>query len=211
MTTTMKKRKMKTSKSDFTKTCVRCALHRHRTRVVFGKGSKRSGIVICGEAPGKDEDRKGRPFVGRCGKLLKTFLKSAGLRRKDVFITNACLCRPLNNRPPSEKEIKACRPRLLNTLRQLRGRCILLGLSASKAVLGIEHPVWGTVYRKYGLPMVCVKHPGWYLKGHMDYLAFGEKEFMNVVKSLLELDADTFKNLELDYSFDLDRKKREAK
>ena len=204
--TMMKTKMMRTSKSDFTKTCVRCALHRHRTQVVFGKGSKRSGIVICGEAPGKDEDRKGRPFVGRCGKILKAFLKSAGLRRKDVFITNACLCRPLNNRPPTKAELRACRPRLRRTIRQIAQGVLILGRSAARAVLNVDYPIWGVVYKKYGIPMVCLKHPGYLLHGHMIELEYYIKDFVSSIKTLQTINHYSFKRTNLELQIDLDVK-----
>jgi len=198
--------KMRTmSNKDFTKKCVRCSLHKHRTKVVFGRGDKYTTIVIVGEAPGRDEDRLGAPFVGRCGKLLDTMLKEAKLTRKKVFITNACLCRPLNNRPPTLAEIKACRPRLRNTLRQIGAGAIILGRSASKAVLGIGYPLWNTVYKKYGKPMVCLKHPGWFLKGHMIEFEYGVKDFVNVVKVIQSINSYSFKRTELSIDTDLDK------
>lgn len=195
------------SNKDFTKKCVRCSLHEHRTRVVFGRGDKYANIVICGEAPGRDEDRLGAPFVGRCGKLLNTMLKEAKLTRKKVFITNACLCRPLNNRPPTLAEIKACRPRLRNTLRQIGQGVIILGRSASKAVLGVSYPLWNTVYKKYGKPMVCLKHPGWFLKGHMIEFEYGVKDFVNAVKVIQSINKHSFRRTELSIDTDLDVKR----
>ncbi len=87
--------------------CKRCPLYKFRTNVVIGEGAKNS-IMLVGEAPGKNEDIVGRPFVGRAGKILDELLANVGLKRKDIFITNLVKCRPPNNRDPLEEEIKAC-------------------------------------------------------------------------------------------------------
>ena len=95
--------------------CVACDLHESRTNVVFGEGNARSPLVLVGEGPGETEDRTGRPFVGRAGKLLDECLRECGILRKHVFVTNVVRCRPtleeggrLKNRPPRTDEANTC-------------------------------------------------------------------------------------------------------
>jgi len=89
--------------------CTLCELFRSRTKAVPGEGKTRSPeLMIVGEAPGRNEDLKGRPFVGAGGKLLDSLLEKAGLRREDVFITNVVKCRPPKNRKPKPEEIEIC-------------------------------------------------------------------------------------------------------
>ena len=95
--------------------CVACPLHENRTNVVFGEGNPNSPLVIVGEGPGETEDKTGRPFVGRAGKLLDECLHECGILRKHVFITNVVRCRPtleengrLKNRPPRTDEANTC-------------------------------------------------------------------------------------------------------
>jgi len=92
--------------------CTRCRLHTGRTRSVPGEGHPDTEVVFVGEAPGMNEDREGRPFVGRAGDLLVRMLGTIGWRREDVFITNVVKCRPPDNRDPEPDEIEACRPYL---------------------------------------------------------------------------------------------------
>ena len=92
--------------------CEKCPLHLNRKRAVPGEGNPNSRIMFVGEAPGRNEDEMGRPFVGAAGKLLEELLISIGLRRQDVFITNVVKCRPPNNRDPRPEEIEACLPYL---------------------------------------------------------------------------------------------------
>ena len=88
--------------------CQKCQLANARNNVVFGKGNEKSNILIIGEAPGKEEDLIGEPFIGRAGKLLTEILFSINLSRNDVYITNTVKCRPPENRNPSSTEISSC-------------------------------------------------------------------------------------------------------
>ncbi len=97
--------------------CKRCPLHLTRTNAVPGEGNPRARIVFVGEAPGRNEDLQGRPFVGAAGKLLTELLEKIGLTREEVFITNVVKCRPPNNRDPRPEEISACLPFLERQLR----------------------------------------------------------------------------------------------
>ncbi len=92
------------------RSCTRCRLHEGRTHAVPGEGEPDTEVVFVGEGPGFNEDREGRPFVGRAGGLLVRLLQSIGWRREDVFITNVVKCRPPDNRDPAPDEIAACAP-----------------------------------------------------------------------------------------------------
>jgi DNA polymerase len=96
--------------------CTACRLHEGRTRAVPGEGDPDTEVVFVGEGPGFNEDREGRPFVGRAGQLLVRLLAGIGWRREDVFITNVVKCRPPDNRDPQPDEIAACAPYLRRQL-----------------------------------------------------------------------------------------------
>jgi DNA polymerase len=99
--------------------CTNCRLHATRTRAVPGEGDPDTEVVFVGEGPGFNEDRLGRPFVGRAGDLLVKLLGHVGWRREDVFITNVVKCRPPDNRDPQPDEIAACAPYLRRQLEAL--------------------------------------------------------------------------------------------
>ena len=105
--------------------CTLCPLSRSRTSTVPGEGSSSPDIMFIGEAPGFHEDRQGRPFVGPAGKLLEELLRSIGLGRQDVYITNMVKCRPLNNRDPLPGEIETCRQYLDRQIEILKPRVIV--------------------------------------------------------------------------------------
>ncbi len=94
-------------------TCTLCPLAKGRTQVVFGVGASAADLLFVGEAPGRDEDLAGEPFVGRSGKLLDRLMaEEIGLTRAECYIANVVKCRPPQNRDPAPKEIEACRPYL---------------------------------------------------------------------------------------------------
>ena len=99
--------------------CTRCRLHETRTKAVPGEGDPDTEVIFVGEGPGFNEDREGRPFVGRAGGLLERLLGHVGWRREDVFITNVVKCRPPENRDPEPDEMAACAPFLRRQLEVL--------------------------------------------------------------------------------------------
>lgn len=112
--------------------CARCPLSERRTNAVPGEGSYDTPLMFVGEAPGADEDRLGRPFVGRAGQLLTRIIAAMQFKREDVYITNVVKCRPPENRTPLRPEIEACRPYLLEQIRTIRPRVIVsLGKTAT--------------------------------------------------------------------------------
>ena len=117
--------------------CHRCKLWDTRQNVVVGRGNLQASIMIIGEAPGQNEDETGLPFVGRAGQLLEKILASVKLdSKKDVYIANINKCRPPGNRNPTTEEIKACKPYLLEQIRLVDPKIILLtGATALKGLL----------------------------------------------------------------------------
>lgn len=116
--------------------CHRCSLGEARTRLVFGVGRPDAEVMLIGEAPGRNEDLKGEPFVGAAGVLLDELLGSIGLGRDDVYIANILKCRPPGNRDPRPDEIETCTPFLREQVRLVAPRVIVtLGNFATKFVL----------------------------------------------------------------------------
>jgi len=124
-------------------TCDGCALHERRTNVVWGEGDPFSPLVLIGEGPGDQEDKTGRPFVGRAGQLLDKALDDAGVGRANVYITNTLKCRAADwatgkpvNRAPQEDEVAACRRWLVPQLEQLKPKVILcIGAPSAKNLI----------------------------------------------------------------------------
>jgi uracil-DNA glycosylase family 4 len=119
------------------KGCPLCKLARTRKNAVPGEGQLAAKIMFIGEAPGRSEDDKGRPFVGAAGKILDDMLQKAGIERSQVFITNVVKCRPPNNRVPEEDEAAACRPYLDRQIALIKPKVIcILGSTAYSSLLG---------------------------------------------------------------------------
>lgn len=116
--------------------CVKCSLSKTRTNAVPGKGNPNAEILFIGEAPGRNEDLKGEPFVGSAGKILSEALDSAGLLRDDVYITNVVKCRPPNNRIPLQEEKDACNQYLTKELEIIKPKIIcIMGNTAYGSLL----------------------------------------------------------------------------
>ena len=118
--------------------CQRCPLAATRTNPVFGMGDADADLMFVGEAPGAEEDRQGRPFVGRAGKLLDQLLSEIGMDRKhDVFVANVLKSRPPGNRDPQPDEIETCKPYLMRQIQLIEPRVICtLGNFATKLLTG---------------------------------------------------------------------------
>ncbi|MGH7692066.1 MAG: uracil-DNA glycosylase [Candidatus Dormibacteria bacterium] len=116
--------------------CTRCPLHRTRTHGVPGTGPASARLMAIGEAPGENEDREGKPFVGAAGRLLTQLLEEIGLSREDIFITNVLKSRPPGNRDPLPEEVAACAPYLDAQIDVIKPEVILLlGRHALQRVL----------------------------------------------------------------------------
>ena len=117
--------------------CVNCNLSTTRTNAVPGIGNEDSDIIFVGEAPGRNEDLQGKPFVGTAGQILSEALEYAGFARDRVYITNVVKCRPPNNRQPITEERTACRPHLSEELKIIKPKIIcILGNTAYSSLLG---------------------------------------------------------------------------
>jgi uracil-DNA glycosylase len=117
--------------------CPLCKLARTRKNAVPGEGQISAKIMFIGEAPGRNEDEKGKPFVGAAGRILDNLLRKAGIERSQVFITNIVKCRPPNNRVPEEDELIACRPYLDRQIALIKPKVIcILGRTAYSSILG---------------------------------------------------------------------------
>ncbi len=117
--------------------CRLCRLSGTRTNVVAGTGDRKAPLMFIGEAPGKDEDLRGAPFVGRAGKVLDGALAAAGVARDDVYITNLVKCRPPGNRRPKGDEVQACRAYLEAEVRTVRPEVVcLLGQTVAGQLAG---------------------------------------------------------------------------
>ena len=117
--------------------CPLCKLARTRKNAVPGEGQISAKIMFIGEAPGRSEDEKGKPFVGAAGRILDDLLKKVGIERSQVFITNIVKCRPPNNRVPEEDELIACRPYLDRQIALIKPKVIcILGRTAYSSILG---------------------------------------------------------------------------
>ncbi|MFH1865980.1 MAG: uracil-DNA glycosylase [Candidatus Eisenbacteria bacterium] len=143
--------------------CQNCELAGGRTNVVFGTGNPRARLMFIGEAPGRDEDAQGVPFVGRAGQLLNKILEAAGIERDDVYIANIIKCRPPNNRTPLTNEIEACIPYLGRQVALIAPKIICtLGLPATQTLLGIRGSMGslrGKVYVEGDVKVIPTYHP----------------------------------------------------
>ncbi len=143
--------------------CRACSLCEGRTNTVFGEGDPHARVLIIGEAPGKNEDLQGRPFVGAAGRFLDELLDAAGLKREEVFIANVLKCRPPSNRNPKADEIEACAPFLREQTQAIDPYVIVtLGNFATQFILrtqtGITH-LRGTVNQTGRFIVMPVFHP----------------------------------------------------
>ncbi len=149
-----------------------CALKRTAKSLCFKRGSDTARIMLIGEAPGRDEDLQGRPFVGRAGQLLDRMLAAIGLDEADVYITNTVYWRPPGNRTPSPEEIQACAPFLARQIELLSPRMlVLLGGAAAKTLLGVSEGImrlrgkWLTYNCAVGdVPALATLHPAFLLR-----------------------------------------------
>ncbi len=143
--------------------CRACSLCEGRTNTVFGEGDPHARVLVIGEAPGKNEDLQGRPFVGAAGRFLDELLDAAGLKREEVFIANVLKCRPPSNRNPKADEIEACAPFLREQTQAIDPYVIVtLGNFSTQFILrtqtGITH-LRGTVNQTGRFIVMPVFHP----------------------------------------------------
>lgn len=148
--------------------CQRCGLARGRKNIVFGVGNPAAQLMFVGEAPGRDEDLQGEPFVGEAGQLLTKIIQAMGLQREDVYICNVLKCRPPDNRNPHHDEIEACGPFLLRQVRAIAPKAIIaLGTFAAQTLLESKEPISrlrGHFHDYHGVPLMPTFHPAFLLR-----------------------------------------------
>ncbi len=149
--------------------------------IVFGEGDPQAQLMFIGEAPGEDEDRTGRPFVGRAGQLLENMIKAMGVTREQVYITNVLKTRPPNNATPTKEQARLCEPYLVEQVRIIEPKAIVtLGLSASQLILKSQSPMrtlrghwhpWPTSPESEGLGEIEIMptyHPAYLLRSYTE-------------------------------------------
>ena len=148
--------------------CCRCGLGKTRNKLVFGVGNPNARLVLVGEAPGREEDEKGEPFVGEAGRLLDRILFAMGLSRDEVYICNVLKCRPPNNRDPEPDEVATCEPFLIRQLAAIQPEMIVaLGRFAIQTLLRSKVPIGklrGTWQEYQGIPLMPTYHPAYLLR-----------------------------------------------
>lgn len=158
--------------------CQRCKLSRTRNTIVFGEGNPDCELLFIGEAPGEEEDRQGRPFVGEAGQLLTRLIEKMGFKRQDLYIANIVKCRPPQNREPEEDEIVTCITFLKKQIEIIKPSVIMtLGGVATRSLLFLEEQKrkkegitqWrGKVYYYQDIPVVPTFHPAYLLRNPKD-------------------------------------------
>jgi DNA polymerase len=148
--------------------CIRCKLHKGRTKIVFGDGHPQAKLLFIGEGPGRDEDLQGLPFVGRAGKLLTQMIEAMGLRRSDVYICNVVKCRPPENRAPEKDEVAACSPFLFRQIDLVAPKVIVcLGSIAAQTILETTRGISqfrGQWLEFRGRKLMATYHPAYLLR-----------------------------------------------
>ncbi len=166
--------------------CRQCDLHETRRTIVFGEGSPGASIVFVGEAPGEEEDRQGRPFVGRAGGLLTKIIEAMELNREDVYICNILKCRPPGNRNPLSSEIECCEPFLVGQLKAIGPKVICaLGTFAAQTLLKVNTPITalrGRFHTYEGIPLMPTYHPAYLLRNNSGKRAVWEDMQMVMAK-----------------------------
>jgi DNA polymerase len=148
--------------------CEKCRLAKTRTNVVYGVGNPNADLMFIGEAPGRDEDLKGEPFVGRAGQLLTDIIKAMQLTRDDVYIANVIKCRPPENRNPEPDELDECRPFILRQIELIQPKVIVtLGKFALQSLTGRMYSisaVRGQWQEFNGIKVMPTFHPAYLLR-----------------------------------------------
>src|SRR3989338_5937946 len=152
--------------------CQKCPLGKMRTKSVFGSGNINAKLMFVGEAPGRDEDIQGLPFVGEAGQLLTKIIEAMGIKREDVYICNILKCRPPQNRNPLPEEISMCIDYLYNQIDMIKPKVICgLGKFASQNLLNTETPISrlrGKWHEYRGIKFMPTYHPAYLLRNPAD-------------------------------------------
>jgi len=170
--------------------CNRCRLHENRTKIVFGEGNPQTDLIFVGEGPGSNEDRLGRPFVGKAGHLLDKMLKAIDLTRDEIYITNIVKCRPPGNRNPEESEIEKCLPYLRWQVKIIKPKIIVsLGSISAKVLINEDIKITkdrGRIFTKGKIKFIPSLHPA-YLLRNPNAKKDSWEDFKLISKTLKEL------------------------
>jgi DNA polymerase len=169
--------------------CTRCKLcSLGRSQIVFGVGNPQAELMFVGEAPGRDEDIQGIPFVGRAGQLLTKIIEAIGLKRDDVYIANVIKCRPPENRNPEPDEVETCEPFLFRQIDIIKPKVIVaLGKFGAQTLLRTLDPISrlrGNVYDFRGAKLIPTFHPAYLLRNPSSKREVWED--MKLVRRLLQ-------------------------
>ena len=172
-------------------TCPHCTASTDHTQTVFGEGNPDADLMFVGEAPGEQEDRTGRPFVGRAGKKLDDIIQAMGMQREDVFIANVLKSRPPNNRTPLTQEVEGCSPFLTEQIQIIEPRVIVtLGGPATKLLLNTEVGItrlrgqWARIrFGDEDIDVMPTFHPAYLLR---NYTIQTRKEVWSDMQAVLE-------------------------
>ncbi|WP_448588459.1 uracil-DNA glycosylase [Thermocrinis sp.] len=167
----------------------KCVLYESSSGYVFGEGDPDSPVVFVGEAPGEEEDKLKRPFVGRAGQYLNSKLEEVGLKREKVYITNVVKSRPPGNRVPTKEEMASCLPYLRREIEIIKPKIIVcLGSTAVKGILGKDYSI--TKYRGKTFPYPYDSSIKVFLTYHPAYILrnpSSDKEFLEDLKSIVRI------------------------
>jgi len=148
--------------------CQRCGLCASRTKLVYGVGNPNARLVLVGEAPGREEDLQGEPFVGEAGQLLDRILHAMGMQREEVYICNVLKCRPPHNRDPLPDEVATCEAFLVRQIAAIKPQVIIgLGRFAVHSLLKTKAPISklrGEWQSYQGIPLMPTYHPAYLLR-----------------------------------------------
>ncbi len=182
--------------------CEKCDLCKTRTNSVPGKGNFKSNVVFVGEAPGRNEDKNGEPFIGVAGKKLSAALEEAGISREDVYITNIVKCRPPKNRVPTTTERDICKEYLKQEISIIKPKIIcILGNTAFNSLLG------GSEITKFRGKLVQKENQLYFLTVHpaatiynQDLIKVLKKDIVKLFDLITELKNNKEVQIDIDYS-----------
>ncbi len=167
--------------------CTKCPLSQSRTLAVPGDGKTSARVMLIGEAPGREEDESGHPFVGAAGRFLDQVLEGTGINRSDLFITNIVKCRPPKNRAPRVNEVETCTSNYLFEQIELINPAliVLLGAVAAKKMLGVKsvNEARGRLIEHNGRQYLVGYHPA--VKFYREDLGEKVKEDFDLLKRVL--------------------------
>jgi len=160
------------------KMCQKCSIFKHKKNYVFGEGNSKADLLFIGEAPGREEDLQGKPFVGRAGQLLTKIIQAIGLKRNDVYIANILKCRPPENRNPLPQEIENCSPYLKEQIKIIQPKIICtLGKFASQTLLNSTVAISklrGKFYDYQRTKLIPTFHPAYLLRNPQEKILVWE-------------------------------------